>query len=108
MTREEKTVKAMIGIYCSGQHRSRADLCKGCRHLLDYSVERLRRCPHHQDKPTCAHCATHCYQPRMREKIRDVMRYSGPRMLFRHPVLALFHFLDGFKKAPARPSGNNP
>jgi hypothetical protein len=44
----------------------------------------------------------HCYKPAMREKIKDVMRYSGPRMSYRHPLLALFHFIDGFRKAPIR------
>jgi hypothetical protein len=44
----------------------------------------------------------HCYKPAMREKIKDVMRYSGPRMSYRHPLLALFHFFDGFRKAPIR------
>jgi hypothetical protein len=36
----------------------------------------------------------------MREKVRGVMRYSGPRMTFRHPVLALFHFIDGLRRKP--------
>ena len=33
----------------------------------------------------------------MRERVRAVMRYSGPRMLTRHPVLAVAHLADGRK-----------
>ena len=27
----------------------------------------------------------------MREKIKDVMKWSGPRMIFTHPVFAMGH-----------------
>jgi hypothetical protein len=27
------------------------------------------------------------------------MRYAGPRMLLRHPLLAILHQLDGLRKA---------
>ena len=29
---------------------------------------------------------------------REIMRYAGPRMLFRHPILAIAHQLDGLRK----------
>jgi hypothetical protein len=41
----------------------------------------------------------------MRERIRNVMRYSGPRMVYRHPVLALFHMVDGRRKKPIKNTG---
>jgi len=47
----------------------------------------------------------------MREKIRAVMRYAGSRMFYRHPILTLFHFIDGFRKEPvhiAQTSRPNP
>ncbi len=34
----------------------------------------------------------------MRERIRDVMRFAGPRMPWRHPYLTLRHMLDGRKE----------
>jgi hypothetical protein len=34
----------------------------------------------------------------MREAVREVMRYAGPRMALRHPILAFLHLLDGFVK----------
>jgi hypothetical protein len=32
------------------------------------------------------------------------MRYAGPRMLLRHPVLALRHVADGKRPAPPKPA----
>jgi hypothetical protein len=29
--------------------------------------------------------------------------YSGPRMTYRHPVMAMQHLLDGRRKEPLRP-----
>ena len=75
-------------------------LCPECAELLDYARLRLEKCRYGADKPTCANCETHCYKPAMRERVREVMRYSGPRMLKRHPVLAVAHLVDG-RKTPA-------
>jgi len=49
----------------------------------------MSRCPFGPDKPTCAKCPIHCYKPQVRERVREVMRFAGPRMLLRHPVLAV-------------------
>ncbi len=102
LARERKTVAAMIRIYCRGQHGTRAGLCAECGELLAYAQERLERCRFGADKPTCANCPVHCYRPAMRERIRAVMRYAGPRMSYRHPVLTLYHFLDGRRKGPEK------
>ncbi len=99
MARERETVAAMIAIYCRGNHDSPGRLCAECRELLDYAGARLERCPFREQKPTCANCPIHCYKPEMREQIRTVMKYAGPRMLF-HPILALLHLLDGLRKPP--------
>lgn len=95
IARELATLRAMIGIHCRGNHGAAAGLCGDCGALWEYAKRRVERCPHGADKPTCANCATHCFQPEMRERIGEVMRYAGPRMAWRHPVLSLFHFLDG-------------
>ena len=100
ITREKKTVEAMINIYCHGHRGTHGELCTECKKLSDYASRRLERCPFRENKTTCANCRIHCYKPDMREKIKDVMRYAGPRMTYRHPVLAFFHFVDGFRKEP--------
>lgn len=84
----------MIGIYCRAHHGTGGELCAACEELLNYAVCRLDRCPFGADKTTCARCPIHCYKPAMRERVRSVMRYAGPRMMFRHPILALRHLLD--------------
>ena len=108
ISREKRTVDAMVRIFCEGQHGTGDGLCSECRELLHYAVERLKRCPFEERKPTCADCPIHCYRPAMRDKIRAVMRYSGPRMLFRHPVLAIHHLVDGLRKRPIRPGDRGP
>jgi hypothetical protein len=92
--RERRTIKAMIGIYCHGRHQRSAGLCGECRQLLAYAMERIDKCGLGQKKPTCAKCSIHCYKPDMREQVRSVMRYAGPRMIWRHPLLAIMHYID--------------
>ena len=46
-----------------------------------------------EEKTFCANCKVHCYKPEMREQIRQVMRFSGPRMLLYHPFLAIWHLV---------------
>ena len=90
----------MVKIYCSGQHGRRDGLCAECQSLLDYAEGRLERCVFQEKKPTCAKCPVHCYQAAYREQVKVVMHFAGPRMLWRHPVLAIQHILDGFRSVP--------
>src|SRR5512146_751290 len=96
LVRESKTIEAMIHLYCRHQHGSRgpdhlSGLCPECRELVEYANGRLARCPFQENKPTCAKCAIHCYKPELRQRIKEVMRYAGPRMLYHHPILAIVH-----------------
>ena len=100
LAREWTTMAAMVGCHCRDQHRSTAALCAECRELLDYATVRLERCRFGVEKPTCARCPVHCYQRDRREQMKRVMRHAGPRMLWRHPILSLWHWLDGFRPAP--------
>jgi hypothetical protein len=105
LDRESKTVVLMVSLYCHDCHQN-ADLCSECAELIDYALERLQKCPFQEGKTTCAKCPVHCYQLLMRERMRTVMRYSGPRMTYRHPVLALLHLIDGMRKQPVSSSQN--
>jgi hypothetical protein len=89
---EKKTLIAMIGIYCESVHR-RKELCDECRKLRDYAIQRTDRCVFGYSKPACKKCHVHCYSPKRREEIRTVMRFSGPAMLYKHPVLAIIHLI---------------
>jgi hypothetical protein len=99
--RECKTLEAMIRILCRDRHGTNGELCGDCKGLLAYATKRLDKCSFGKDKPACAHCPIHCYRPDMRVRIRELMRYASPRMIWRHPVLAACHFIDGRRKAPA-------
>jgi hypothetical protein len=94
LQRERHTIGVMIEIYCRGHHHSDAGLCTDCLALHDYAMARIDKCPYQADKPTCAKCPIHCYKPAMREQVRGVMRYAGPRMMIYHPVLTIQHYLD--------------
>jgi hypothetical protein len=93
--REKKTLEAMIRLYCSDRHDAGEALCEDCSALREYAMARLERCKFGADKPKCSACPVHCYKPAMREKIRLVMKYAGPRMMLKHPVMAVGHVMDG-------------
>jgi hypothetical protein len=92
--REKRTIRRMVEIYCRKHHGRGEALCGECRRLLEYAMDRIERCPYPDRKPVCSACEVHCYRPEPREEILRVMRYAGPRMLIRHPVLALLHLTD--------------
>ena len=100
---EKKTVEQMIAMYCHGVHHTgKNELCDACRELKEYAFARIDRCPLMETKTFCSVCKVHCYAPEMREKIRTVMRYSGPRMLYVHPVMALHHLCETLKQKKAQ------
>ena len=96
--REKTTVQMMLKLYCNHHHHSTKVLCPKCQELSDYALTRLTRCKFGESKPTCGKCIVHCYKPIMRKRIIEVMRYSGPKMLFVHPMIAIRHLIDGLKK----------
>lgn len=108
LARELATMRAMVAIHCRDQHGRGADLCDECAKLMDYATRRLDRCVFGDDKPTCANCTVHCYNAEMRERVRVVMRYAGPRMMWRHPLLALAHVVDGRRPAPELTKAKKP
>jgi hypothetical protein len=104
MAREARTIRYMIDIYCRDLHGAQGNLCSECAELHDYALARLAKCPFQEEKSTCANCTVHCYKPEMRQRVREVMRYAGPRMLWRHPILTLTHLLvDSRRATPALP-----
>lgn len=84
----------MIRLYCRKKHGTKSGLCAECRELSDYAETRSDRCPFMETKTFCSNCRVHCYKPEMRDRIRAVMRFSGPRMIFYHPVMAVRHVIE--------------
>lgn len=95
--REKETVSLMIKIYCRKKHGGK-DFCPDCAVLDAYAGLRSDKCPFMETKTFCSDCRVHCYNTDMREKIREVMRFSGPRMIFHHPVMALRHVIESKKE----------
>ena len=92
--REKEMVGAMIALYCRKKHGTRKGLCPECEALLEYACRRSDCCPFMETKTFCSNCKVHCYRPEMRQKIREVMRFAGHRMLFVHPVAAVRHLIE--------------
>ena len=93
--KELRVVKLMIEKYCRGNHGTKkGELCADCAQLFNYVELRRSKCPFGDEKPFCSNCNIHCYKHEMREKIRSVMRYSGPRIVLDHPILATQHLIE--------------
>lgn len=97
--KELRVVTLMLKKYCNGNHGTKkGELCDECAELLKYVEFRREKCPFGDGKPFCSNCRIHCYKPQMREKIREVMRYSGPRIVVDYPVLATRHLIESKKE----------
>ncbi len=77
LERERTLLRRFIEVYCQEHHAPRsASLCENCQDLWDYSRLRLEKCPM-DPKPKCKDCPVHCYKPEYRQRIQEVMRFSG-------------------------------
>lgn len=92
--REKKTIKLMIEIFCRKNHRTKGSLCEECSELLEYADKRLTLCKFGDEKSTCSRCKVHCYKRDMKEKIKKVMKFSGPRLLIYNPIELIRHMLN--------------
>ena len=89
---EQQVVEQMIRLYCRKKEGNR-ELCPSCTELLQYAKARLEHCKFDENKTTCKKCPVHRYRPEMRERIRKVMRWAGPRMIWYHPAAAIRHLI---------------
>ena len=96
--REKAVVGLMIDLYCHGNHHTKGEICADCQALKDYACEKSDRCPFMENKTFCSNCRVHCYSPQMREDIKKVMRYAGPRMIYHHPLMSIRHLLESKKE----------
>ncbi len=92
--REKRTVGMMVKMYCNHNHDKIGSICSDCNELIEFASKRINLCVFQEDKPVCSECQVHCYRRDMREKIKTVMRFAGPRMIFRHPIIGIRHLID--------------
>ncbi|MFC1994182.1 nitrous oxide-stimulated promoter family protein [Chloroflexota bacterium] len=104
-------MRNFISIYCRENHRSSNRsilrlkdnrvrqalgnkglvLCQDCGRLFLHSITKLLMCPYNP-KPMCKKCETHCYAPGYREKIRDIMKFSGWYMIKHGRLDLILHY----------------
>lgn len=93
--REKRTIALMINIYCRKKHKTeKGELCEQCRELLEYANKRLTYCKFGENKSTCSRCPIHCYKKDMKIKVKEVMRFSGPRLIIYSPMEFIKHLFN--------------
>ena len=83
--------KPLLGMPLSLGNLARYHCCDHCQDFLRYAIERRLKCPL-VEKPTCKHCTLHCYRPGHREKVREIMRFSGKALIRRGRLDLLWHY----------------
>lgn len=91
ISRKKSIVSLMINLYCKKHHNASNPPCNSCNDLIVYSHKKIKNCPIIKANTSCANCNIKCYNQAMQDKIKKVMRYSGPRMIFYHPIVTLKH-----------------
>ena len=91
---EIQLMEVMIHLY----YRKQMDSMIPENRMLSYARTRLTFCQFGEEKTTCQRCPVHCYQSNYREQMKKIMCYSGPRMLFKHPVLTIRHGYRGLTR----------
>lgn len=103
-----KILASFIELFCHARHdrkkagevtipeilqgkRSPRTICAECAELLEHGMKKRALCPLNP-KPSCKSCHIHCYTPAYREKIREIMAYSGKRMIMRGRFDYLWHY----------------
>ncbi len=109
LRKDLRTLALFIRIYCAAKHGGREpvalrgfdlvaitgnplDLCPECTKLLHHAFVKRQHCPY-DPKPACKHCPSHCYAEAYRRKIREVMRFSGRRLLWSGRLYYIWHLL---------------
>ncbi len=95
--KDAKILRQFISVYCRENHLKKGveeykdGYCKECYDLLQYSLKRNENCPL-DPKPQCKHCKVHCYAPKKRAKIKEIMRFSGIYMIKHGRLDMVFHY----------------
>jgi YbgA-like uncharacterized protein len=89
--REKRIITNMLLLYCKDHHNS-LELCESCNDLKEYTFKRLISCPFEKNKPTCSKCTNHCYNKIEKKKIKEVMKYAGPKMLRKFPKDTILYY----------------
>jgi hypothetical protein len=97
----ERKSFAMKGMDLSKTSLGKRKVCADCARLLSHAVTKRAIC-HLEPKPACRLCTEHCYAPDYRQRIREVMKFSGRHLILRGRLDLLFHFLLRPPKVPPK------
>ncbi len=107
--RDLRVLASFIRLFCHARHdrknvgernipeivrpgrRPEETICPDCAALLEHGMQKRSLCPL-EPKPSCKSCHIHCYTPEYRLKIREIMAYSGRRMIMQGRIDYLWHY----------------
>jgi Nitrous oxide-stimulated promoter len=109
VTKQQKKDISLIGkfveVYCDGKHRDaertsvalpaglgERNLCPECASFLGYAIIRRLKCPLEAEKPSCKHCRTHCYAKPQLAKVKEIMAYSGRKLMLCGRLDYIWHY----------------
>ena len=100
-----RLIGKFVEVYCAGKHGMGArppfilpaglgerSLCPECATFMQYAVARRLKCPLEAEKPTCKHCRIHCYNKANLEKVKEIMAYSGMKLMLRGRLDYIWHY----------------
>ncbi|MBT1070764.1 nitrous oxide-stimulated promoter family protein [Pelotalea chapellei] len=109
LTRNQKKdirlIAKFVEVYCAGKHAAaersnfmlpeglgERALCPECTEFMKYAVTKRIKCPLEAEKPSCKHCRIHCYAAPQRQKVREIMAWSGRRLMMRGRLDYIWHY----------------
>jgi hypothetical protein len=111
LRRDLRALARFIAIYCEAKHPEAAkspvtlkthdltriagepvNACAACGKLLAHAFVKRSTCPL-DPKPACKHCPQHCYHHDYRARIREVMKFSGKKLVLSGRLDYLFKLL---------------
>jgi hypothetical protein len=100
-----RLIGKFVEVYCAGRHSpvkrlpfglpaglGERRLCPECTEFMKYTITRRMMCPFEAEKPTCKHCKIHCFVPQQRERIREIMAYSGRKLIMCGRLDYIWHY----------------
>ena len=108
IAKDVETIRIMTEIFCHAHHDTKEGMCPECEDFYLYAVKRLACCPFGEKKPVCGSCKIHCFGNVYKEKAKEIMAFSGPRLILKHPYLSFRHLVALFRTAPDKPTAAKP
>mgnify|MGYP002398806267 CR=1 FL=1 len=100
-----RLIGKFVEVYCAGKHSGaerssivmpadleERSLCPECATFLQYAITRRLKCPIEAEKPSCKHCRTHCYAKPQLAKVKEIMAYSGKKLMLRGRLDYIWHY----------------